>query len=66
MNLIAIVTPQSIYHGCSTQKKFREEKFKPMSMKHCVVVTLGNTGKSRMMRIASPWISLWVLLVWTR
>ena len=27
MKLLAVVTPPSIYHGCSTQKKFWEEKF---------------------------------------
>ena len=28
MNLLAVVTPPSIYHGCSTRKTFWEEKFK--------------------------------------
>ena len=27
MNLLTVVTPPSIYHGCSTRKTFREEKF---------------------------------------
>ena len=27
MKLLAVVTPPSIYHGCSTQKMFWEEKF---------------------------------------
>ena len=27
MNLLAVVTPPSIYHGCSTQKTFWEVKF---------------------------------------
>ena len=27
MNRLAVVTPPSIYHGCSTQKTFWEEKF---------------------------------------
>ena len=27
MKFLAVVTPPSIYHGCSTQKKFWEEKF---------------------------------------
>ena len=26
MNLLAVVTPQSIYHGCSTQKTLWKEK----------------------------------------
>ena len=28
MRLLAVVTPPYIYHGCSTRKTFREEKFK--------------------------------------
>ena len=27
MNLLVVVTPPSIYHGCSTWKTFLEEKF---------------------------------------
>ena len=27
MNLLAVVTPMSIYHGCSTRKTFWEENF---------------------------------------
>ena len=27
MNLLSVVTPPSIYHGCSTRKTFWEEKF---------------------------------------
>ena len=27
INLLVVVTPQSIYHGCSTRKTFWEEKF---------------------------------------
>ena len=27
MKLLAVVTPLSIYHGCSTRKTFWEEKF---------------------------------------
>ena len=27
MNFLVVVTPPSIYHGCSTQKTFWEEKF---------------------------------------
>ena len=27
MNILAVVTPPSIYHGCSTRKKLWEEKF---------------------------------------
>ena len=42
MNLLAVVTPQSIYHVCSTQKTFSEEKFtgeensfSDVNMKNC-------------------------------
>ena len=39
MNLLEVVTPPSIYHGCSTQKTFWEEiltlgEFTPVNMKH--------------------------------
>ena len=27
MKLLVVLTPRSIYHGCSNQKTFREEKF---------------------------------------
>ena len=40
MKLLAVVTPQSIYNGCSTQKTFWEEKFTlgdftAVNMKNC-------------------------------
>ena len=40
MKLLAVVTPLSIYHGCSTWKTFWEEKFtlgqfKPVNIKDC-------------------------------
>ena len=40
MNILAVVTPLSIYHGCSTWKKFWEEKFTlgdltSVNMKNC-------------------------------
>ena len=42
MKLLAVVTPLSIYHGCSTQKMFWEEKFtgeetlfSAVNMKNC-------------------------------
>ena len=54
MNLLSVVTPPSIYHGCSTQKTFWEEKYKgeekftlgefsAVNMKIVVVLMLGNT-----------------------
>ena len=42
MKFLAVVTPPSIYHGCSTRKTFWEEKFtgkkdlfQSMNMKNC-------------------------------
>ena len=42
MKLLAVVTPPSIYHGCSNQKTFWEEKFtgeetlfSDVNMKNC-------------------------------
>ena len=33
--ILAVVTPPSIYHGCSIWKTFWEEKFTPENMKNC-------------------------------
>ena len=33
MNLLEVVTPSSIYHGCSTWKTLWEEKFTPVNKK---------------------------------
>ena len=43
MNFLAIVSPPSIYNGCSTRKTFWEEKFagekqdlvEPVNMRNC-------------------------------
>ena len=43
MKFLVVVTPPSIYHGCSTRKKFWEEKlagkkqdfFEPVKMRNC-------------------------------
>ena len=35
MKFLVVVTPPSIYHGCSTWKIYWEEKFTPMIMKNC-------------------------------
>ena len=52
MKLLAVVTPSSMYHGCSTRKTFWEEKFtgeeklfSAVNMKIMVVVMLGNTRR---------------------
>ena len=64
MKLLAVVIPLSIYHGCSTQKTFWEEKltgeeklFSAMNMKNVVIAMLGNTRRSRVVRSLSPWTS---------
>ena len=35
MKYPAVVTPPTIYNGCSTRKKFRTDKFTPVEMKNC-------------------------------
>ena len=62
--LLAVVTPPSIYHGCSTQKTFwkgnftgEEKFFSPVNKKKLVVVMLGNTERSRVVPSMSPWTS---------
>ena len=48
MNLVSVVTPTSIYHGCSTwmtlwEEKFTVGEFSAVNMKIVVVSMLGNT-----------------------
>ena len=64
MKLLAVVTPPSIYHGCSTRKSFWEENitgkenlFLAVNMKIVVVAMLGNTKRSRVVTSMSPWTS---------
>ena len=68
MNILAVVTPPSIYHGCSALKTFWEEKFtdeeeltlgefSDLNMKIVVVTMLGSTEISRVVKSMSPWIS---------
>ena len=73
MKFLVVVTPPSIYHGCSTQKTFWEEKFTGKEYCFClwtwrivVVEKLGNTRRSRVATKLSPWISHQSLTVWTR
>ena len=54
MKFLVVVTPPSIYHGCSTRKTFWEEKFtgkqdlfESMNMETVVSTMLGNTKRSR-------------------
>ena len=60
MKVLVVVTPPSIYHGCSTWKTFWEEKFigkeylfQSADIKILVVAELGNTRRSRVVKISS-------------
>ena len=64
MKLLAVVTPPTIYHGCSTRKTFWEEMytgeeklFSGVNMKIVVIVILGNTEISRVGTSMSHWTS---------
>ena len=59
MNLLAVLTPMSIYDGCSTRKTFWEGEFtgeekllSAVNIKKLVVAMLGNTGRSRVVTSA--------------
>ena len=65
MKLLAVVTPPSIYRGCSTRKKFWEENFTgeenftlgdftAVNIKIVVVVMIENTDRSRVVTCMSP------------
>ena len=61
MKFLIVVTPPSIYHGCSTQKTFWEKKFtgkkalfESVKMKTVVSAMLGNTKRSRVVTSVSP------------
>ena len=43
INLLAVVTPPSIYHFCYTQKTFWKKRFTPMNIKIVVIAMIGNT-----------------------
>ena len=60
MNLLAVVTsPPSIYHGCSTQNNFWEEKFTPEDMKSCGRL---NVSKHREIKNGEKYIALEISL----
>ena len=61
MKFLAVVTPPSIYHGCSTRKTFWEEKFAgkedlflSVNIKKFVVSMLGNARRSGVVTSTSP------------
>ena len=68
MRLLSVVTPTSIYHGCSTREMFWEEEFtgeekftlgdfSAVNTKIVFIVMLGNTERTRVVINKSPWIS---------
>ena len=70
MNILAVVTPLSIYHSCSTWKTFWEEKFSgeekftlgdftPVNMKNC---GRHNVRKHKDTRDSDKYINLDILL----
>ena len=64
MKLLAVVTPPSIYHGCSTRKTFWEEiftlgEFSAISMKNC---GRRNVRKHREIKGSDKYITLDILL----
>ena len=61
MKFLIVVTPLSIYHGCSNWKTFWKEKFtgeeklfSAVNMKIVVVAMLGNIKRSRVVTSMSP------------
>ena len=46
MKFLIVVTPPSIYHGCSTRKTFWEEKFTSKKQELFVSVNMRNCGQS--------------------
>ena len=62
IKLLSVVTPPSIYHGCSTRKTFWEEKFtgeeklfSAVNMKNC---GLGNVRKHKEIRGSDKYSTL--------
>ena len=69
-NILAVITPLSIYHGCSAQKTFWEEKFTgeekitlgeftPVNMKNC---GRHNVRKHREIKGSDNYVTLEILL----
>ena len=55
MNLLAVLTPPSIYHGCSIQYKFWEKTFTPVNMEN---FGSRNVGKQRDINNGEKYITL--------
>ena len=71
MKLLSVVTPPSIYYGCSDCKTLWEEEFiveenvtlgefTAVNMKIVVVAMLGNKDRSRVVISMSSWTSHWI------
>ena len=63
MKLLSVVTSPSIYHCCSTQKMFWEEKFTPVNMKNCGHI---NVRKHRDINNGKKYITLDIYLNFVR
>ena len=66
MKLLAVVTPPSIYHGCSTRKTFGEEKFTgkenlflTVNMKNCGRL---NIRKHKEIKVIDKYVTLGISL----
>ena len=79
MKFLVVVTPLSIYHGCSTRKTFWEENFtgkqdlfQYVNMKNCGCCKvrkhkeIKGSDKCVTLNIYEIWISQRILTVWTR
>ena len=64
MKLLEVVTPPSIYHGCSTRKTFWEKKF---TLSELTAVNMKNCGrknvrKHREIKSSDKYVTLDILL----
>ena len=68
MNILAVLTPPSIYHGCFTWKTLWEERFtgeekftlgefSDVNMKNCGCHNVRNIERSSVVTNMSPWTS---------
>ena len=70
MNILAVVTPPSIYHGCSALKTFWEEKFtdeEELTLGDFTAVNMKNCGcrnvrKHREIKDSNKYVTLDILL----
>ena len=66
MKILAVVTPPSIYHGCSTQKTFWEEKFtgeeKLFSALNMKICGCHNVRKHKEIKVSNKYVTLGISL----